>query len=97
MIISLLYTYFNIFITLGNPRYRRRIIQTLFSFFTLKEIAEFSKVSRRLYYITGIKEAVQNDFRQNNNNEYETIIKIPDENLNNTVFFESKYFIIIIL
>lgn len=71
--------------------YRRKIISTLFSFFTLKEIAELTKVSRRFYRITGLKEVLDRFKNPSRLNDGEEIIKCWNvEEINNTFFFEGK-------
>ncbi|CAI2368451.1 unnamed protein product [Moneuplotes crassus] len=71
----------------GRLKYRKRIIQVLFSFLSLKEIALVSKVSRRLYKITGLKEVLVH-FTEVENPEGNFMIKTDQANIQNTVVIE---------
>mmetsp|Transcript_6785 Transcript_6785/g.5932 ORF Transcript_6785/g.5932 Transcript_6785/m.5932 type:complete len:92 (-) Transcript_6785:678-953(-) len=77
--------FYNVLLENGRRlKYRRDIITTLFSFFELKEIIKLSKVSRRMYYITGLKEVLihfRKDTKEDN-------CGIANQSIGNTVIID---------
>ncbi|CAI2368386.1 unnamed protein product [Moneuplotes crassus] len=71
----------------GRLRYRRTIIQVLFSYLSFKDISTISRVSRRLYYITGLKEVLIH-FTHVENPEGNIMISADHTDINNTVVIE---------
>lgn len=61
----------------GLDRYHREVITVFFSFFTLKEIVELSKLSRQFYYITGLKDTIRTHSHVSRTIDAEAIIRPP--------------------
>ena len=77
---------YNIMIDYPSYRYKRTIIKTFFSYFTLEEVANLSRLSRRFYYITGLQEVLENYVRSNKS-EDKVINCATDQKINNTSYF----------